>query len=254
MTDPAPNTAIPYLGPEVYQRWRDSELGAITEKLEHELILKLVGDVSGARVLDIGCGDGMLAVLLSKRGANVVGFDASQAMLEAARERASEQQVDIEFSLGRAERLPFADDSFDVVVAVTVLCFVADAEQTFKEIGRVLKPGGRLVIGELGKWSMWAVRRRIKAWCGSGLWRFGHFRAARELQRLTRFGGLIPSKVHGAIYYPPNRYGARWLFRYDPWFARRSTLGAAFLAVSAVKPTQHVHASAGNEVTNCQRD
>jgi ubiquinone/menaquinone biosynthesis C-methylase UbiE len=236
MSDRVTKTVIPPLGPEVYKRWRDSEVGAITEKLEYELILRLVGDVSGARVLDIGCGDGLLAVLLGNRGANVVALDASEAMLAAAGERATQEQLDIELSVGRAESLPFPNESFDVVTAITILCFVAEAEQTFREIGRVLRPGGRLIIGELGKWSTWAAGRRIRSWFGSPLWRCGHFRTARELQRLSRAGGLIPDRVRGAVYYPRSRYGARWLSRYDAWFARRSTLGAAFLAVSAVKP------------------
>jgi hypothetical protein len=60
----------------------------------------------------------------------------------------------------------------------------------------------RLVIGELGKWSTWAVRRRIKGWLGSPLWRHGRFRTARELKRLAEVGGLTPGQVHGAIYYP----------------------------------------------------
>lgn len=226
----------PYLGPDVYRRWRESELGAATEGLEQDLILSLVGDVTDCRVLDIGCGDGFLAVTLGQRGANVVGLDASQSMLEAARKRASDQETDVVLSLGLAERLPFADQSFDVVVAVTILCFVAEAEQTFAEIGRVLRPGGRLVIGELGRWSTWAVRRRIKGWLGSPLWRYGRFRTARELERLAKLGGLTPGPVHGAIYYPHWGLAARWLARFDKWFGKKSTVGAAFLALSAVKP------------------
>lgn len=228
--------AVPYLGPEVYVRWRASELGAITERLEQDLVLELVGDVAGCRVLDIGCGDGVLAVTLRQRGAAaVVGLDASESMLDAAKMRASEQDVDVALCLGHAENLPFADQSFDVVVAVTILCFVAEAEQTFAEIGRVLRPGGRLVIGELGKWSTWAVRRRIKGWLGSPLWRHGRFRTARELKRLARVGGMMPVEVRGAIYYPHSGSAARRLARFDTWLGKRLKTGAAFLALSAVK-------------------
>ena len=236
MTDPARDAVIPQLGPETYQRWRASELGATTERLEQELIIKLVGDVQGARVLDVGCGDGLLALLLGEMGGSVVGLDASQAMLDAARARASAHSVDLAFCRGRAENVPFADESFDLVVAVTILCFVPEAEHTFKELGRVLRPGGRLVIGELGKWSTWAARRRVRAWLGSPLWRFGHFRTATDLRRLAGVGGLTPGAVHGAIYYPHSDRAARWLRRCDPWLARRSTFGAAFLALSARKP------------------
>ena len=59
------------LGPEAYVRWRASEVGAITERLERHLILELAGEVHGRTVLDVGCGDGDLALELAKSGATV---------------------------------------------------------------------------------------------------------------------------------------------------------------------------------------
>ena len=65
---------LPDLGPGAYARWRASELGTITERLERDLILELVGDVRGRKVLDVGCGDGELALVHTKRGAIVTGI------------------------------------------------------------------------------------------------------------------------------------------------------------------------------------
>ena len=73
--------------------------------------------------------------------------------------------------VGEAASIPFDLERFDVVVAVTILCFVANAAPVFRDISRVLRPGGILVIGELGKWSLWAAARRVRAWFGSPLWR-----------------------------------------------------------------------------------
>lgn len=155
------------IGPATYAAWRQTALGRITEALEHRLIVDFAADVAGARVLDAGCGDGLLACSLAERGAHSVGLDADRRMLVAAAARAGGRGVHATFVEGRVERVPFADDVFDVVVAVTVLCFVSDASVAVREIARVLRPGGRLVIGELGRWNTWAARRRVRGWLGS---------------------------------------------------------------------------------------
>lgn len=236
MVETEPVCDIPGLKPDGYARWRASEIGAATESLERQLILELVGNIRGQSILDVGCGDGDLAVELSKRGANVVGIDASDAMIEAARQRAKREQVDVEFQVATAQRLPFPPEHFDSVVAVTILCFVQDAPPVFREVARVLRPGGSLVIGELGKWSSWAAARRIRGWLGSPLWRHGKFRTSGELRTLTNQAGLIADPVRGAVYYPRITLAARLLAPYDHCFSRLTTTGAAFLAVRAVKP------------------
>jgi SAM-dependent methyltransferase len=134
-----------------------------------------------------------------------------------------------------AQRLPFPPQQFDIVVAVTILCFVDDAAPVFVEIARVLRPGGRLVIGELGKWSTWAAARRIRGWLGSPLWRRGRFRTARELRALAGHAGLDATAVRGAVYYPRSRLAARVLTPCDQRLSRITTVGAAFLALRATK-------------------
>ncbi len=235
MTQGEPIGDIPGLGPEAYARWRGRELGTITEALERRLILDLVGAVEGRRILDVGCGDGELAVALSGRGAAVAGVDASASMIEAARARAERQRAPVSFQVASAQSLPFAAEEFDIVVAVTILCFVEDAAPVFQEMARVLRPGGRLVIGELGKWSSWAAARRLRGWLGSPLWRKGRFRSAKELRALAEQAGLVPAPVRGAVYYPRFQIAAKALAPFDPAFSRLTTAGAAFLALSAVK-------------------
>ncbi len=227
---------IPDLGPEAYDRWRTSAIGEITEALQRRLILERLGDVRGCALLDVGCGDGALALELHKRGAIVAGIDASDAMIAAARSKAAQQGANIAFIVAPADAIPYPPGHFDIVVAVTILCFVHDAAPVFAEIARILRPGGRLVIGELGKWSSWAATRRIRAWLGSPLWRLGRFRTAHELLALARQAGLVPGPVRGAIYYPRWAPAARLLARWDGGFSRLTTIGAAFLALSAHKP------------------
>ena len=165
---PAPQPAN-QMGPRAYERWRASRLGSVTEALEQRRILALIGPVEGRRILDLGCGDGLLTSTLAERGARAIGVDVDRAMLQAASARSARGQHRPRFVEGRIEQLPFPDGSFDVVVVVTVLCLVADRAGAVREAARVLRPGGRLVIGDLGRWSAWAARRRVKAWLGSKL-------------------------------------------------------------------------------------
>lgn len=240
MNSPEQAYDLPDLGPDVYARWRASEVGATTERLEGQLILELVGDISGRRVLDVGCGDGQFALELTRRGAIVTGIDASAAMINAAQDRAKQYNADITFQVAVAEQLPFRAEQFDVVTAITILCFVDDVAPVFREITRALRPGGRFVIGELGKWSTWAAGRRIRAWLGSQLWRMARFRTAGELRTLAEEAGLTVESVRGAIFYPRVTLAARLLSRSDLAVGRHISVGAAFLALSARKPGKNV--------------
>jgi ubiquinone/menaquinone biosynthesis C-methylase UbiE len=184
----------------------------------------------------VGCGDGELSVRLAQQGAQVTGIDAEPRMLAAARSHASQCGQTVEFIEGDVGQLPFADGTFDIVVAVTVLCFVPHVERALLEMARVLKPGGRLVIGELGRYSLWATKRRIAGWLGSRTWRKATFRSPRQMHRLVAGAGLAVEEARGAIYYPPCKLCARWLAPFDNALANVTTTGAAFIALSAKKP------------------
>ncbi|MDX2155823.1 MAG: methyltransferase domain-containing protein [Hyphomicrobiaceae bacterium] len=227
---------VPELTPDVYARWRATELGRLTEDLERGLILELAGDVTGKNVLEIGCGDGDLAVELAKRRAQVSAIDGSAAMIEAARRRISAERVEVDLAVADAEALPFPEERFDLVVAVTILCFVRDARPVFREIARVLRPGGRLVIGELGAWSSWAAERRVRAWLGSAMWQKGVFRTPSELRGLATGAGLTVERLESGVYYPRWTPAARLMAPLDRRISRVTHIGAAFLAISVRKP------------------
>lgn len=219
-----------------YARWRNSNLGRTTDTLEERLILELLGDVDRLDVLDVGCGDGALAATLSGRGARVTGLDPDVRMLDAARARAEAGSLDLTLVPGRAEALPFADQAFDRVVAVTVLCFIPQADRAIAEMARVLRPDGRLVIGELGRWSLWAAIRRVRGWLGAATWEAARFRTASETRHLLEKHGLTVGETRGSIFYPPSNLAASLMARFDSSLGRRTTFGAAFIALSATKP------------------
>ena len=222
------------IGPKAYDAWRATLLGRVTEAIERRLLLELMGELRDARILDAGCGDGALVCAAAARGADATGLDPDPAMLAAARMRAGGAHVQAEFVEGRIEQIPFADASFDVVVAVTVLCFLTDASQAVCEMARVLRPGGRLVLGELGRCSFWAMIRRVRGWRGAETWKAARFRTAGELRTLAESAGLSVTVIRGAVYYPPIGTLARVLAPFDPWLGRVTTFGAAFVALQAL--------------------
>lgn len=179
------------IDPQAYASWRATSLGAVTEALEQDLILDIMGEIRGAHVLDAGCGDGTLVCAMSSLGAEVTGVDPDSAMLATARAHAHKAGIEARFLEGRVERLPFPDAAFDVVTAVRVLCFVPDAGGAVRELARVLRPGGRLVLGELGRWSLWAAIRRLRGWPGSTTWKVARFRTAADLRALAEASGYF---------------------------------------------------------------
>ena len=100
----------------------------------------------GERVLDVACGSGNVAVPAAQTGATVVGLDLTPRLLEAARSRAAETGVEIEFIEGDAEALPFAEGSFDAVLSSFGCMFAPRHAVTAGELVRVCRPGGRIGV------------------------------------------------------------------------------------------------------------
>lgn len=116
-------------------------------------LLGLAAIRPGERALDLCCGTGDIALALRAEGAEVVGVDFSEPMLDVARQRASRNPATqtVAFEQGDALRLRFPDGSFDVVTISYGLRNLADIPQGLAEMHRVLRPGGRLLILDFGK-------------------------------------------------------------------------------------------------------
>jgi ubiquinone/menaquinone biosynthesis C-methylase UbiE len=153
------------------------------------------------RLLDVGCGTGALLQHLAQQhpATQLSGVDPVPEMLANARRRLP---PDVELREGWAERLPFADQEFDVVVSCNVLHYVREPVAALREMGRVLAPGGRLVITD---WcdDYWACRL-----CDLYLRRFSpaHFKTyrARECLHLLQEAGYRPVDI--------DRYKISWLW------------------------------------------
>jgi arsenite methyltransferase len=127
---------------------------------------------SGERVLDLGSGagtDSLVAAQMVGASGHVTGIDMTPEMLTKARGAAAEMGAgNIEFVQGEAERLPFQDACFDIVVSNGVIDLIPDKEAVYSELHRVLVPGGRLQIADVTIQNPVSAegRRNIDLWTG----------------------------------------------------------------------------------------
>jgi len=110
--------------------------------LSKESELSVLGNVSGKAILELGCGGAQCSVSLSRHHAFCIGLDVSRNQLQFARELVELLDVDIPLVLANGEDLPFSDSCFDIVFCVFGAIGFIDARRSFKEVFRVLRPGG----------------------------------------------------------------------------------------------------------------
>ena len=111
---------------------------------ENRLIIKKLGDLSGKKILDLGCGAGEASIYLAKKGAQVTATDISKGMLEVVNKVAQKHNVEVFTKQSYSHQIDFDDETFDIVYAANLLHHV-DIELTILEVFRVLKNGGIFV-------------------------------------------------------------------------------------------------------------
>ena len=116
----------------------------IADAIEH-CVLRL-NPRRGERILDLSTGTGWTSRLVARRGAVVVGADIAADLLAAAREKAKVEGLPIDYQIGDAENLPFADQEFDAVVSTFGIMFATRPEAAADELSRVCRKGGRIAL------------------------------------------------------------------------------------------------------------
>ena len=116
------------------------------EKLHHLLRLVNFDGYTGRTVLEVGCGAGVDLARFARGGALVTGVDVAQSAIDLARANFAQQGLVGEFHVADGERLPFADDTFDLVYAHGVVQYTADPQRLVDECRRVVKPGGEAIF------------------------------------------------------------------------------------------------------------
>src|SRR5207253_10547158 len=112
-----------------------------------EADFRLLGDLKGKRVLELGCGGGQCSIAFAKQGATAIGIDFSAEQLAFAKRLCEREEVRVELREGDLADLAFLRaESVDVVFSAYAFGFVEDLNRVFRQVHRVLKPGGPLVF------------------------------------------------------------------------------------------------------------
>jgi 2-polyprenyl-6-hydroxyphenyl methylase / 3-demethylubiquinone-9 3-methyltransferase len=178
---------------------------------------KKVDCLKGLRMLDIGCGAGILSEPLARLGADMVGADPSRENIEIARMHAAESGLTIDYRNTTAEELAEAGERFDVVLAMEVVEHVADVELFVSNCAAMVKPGGLIVTATLNRtlksFALAIVGAEyVLRWLPRGTHQWDKFVTPHELETAIENAGLRVSGERGVVY---NVFADRWQLSSD---------------------------------------
>ena len=136
------------MNPSEYEAWYETARGSWIARREFGLMLRLLDPPGGDTLLDVGCGTGHFSRRFAAAGLRVTGLDPDPAMLEYARGAGG----GVEYLRGTATALPFPNEAYDFVTAITSLCFVAEASRALLEMWRVARHA--VLLGLLNRHSL----------------------------------------------------------------------------------------------------
>ena len=217
--------------PGRYDAWYERPFGRYADRLEKNLISKLLPEVNRKLILDVGCGTGKYSIMLAMMGAYVVGVDSQLPMVAVAKERSRKLRLDLEVVLSDAGTLPFRADVFDLSVSILALCFIRLPRCAVEEMRRTTKQSGGLIVGTLNKWSPYGIGKKIRSFFIESSYRHAIFHTPFELMRL-----VDAAEWHSTI------FGLEWmpkwllevLYRTDNQLGRIFKPFGAFLATKVV--------------------
>jgi len=168
---------------------------------------KQIASLKGLRILDIGCGGGLLSEPMARLGAEVVGADAAEGNLPVARIHAEQSGLDIDYRHITAEAMAADGEQFDVVLNMEVIEHVADPQGFLTACQQLLKPGGLMICSTLNrnpKSFMVAIvgAEHIMRWLPKGTHEWHKFITPDELISLIGKAGLTPVNRKGFVFNP----------------------------------------------------
>ena len=128
--------------------WGNGPYERITNTIRdiHDLVVEKADPKPGDRVLDAATGTGAVAILAAKRGADVVGMDLAPVLIDTARQRGTEEGVQVQWDVGDAEDTSYEDATFDILLSTCGVMFAPDHGAVASEIARVTKRDGRIAL------------------------------------------------------------------------------------------------------------
>jgi 2-polyprenyl-6-hydroxyphenyl methylase/3-demethylubiquinone-9 3-methyltransferase len=168
--------------------------------------------LSALRILDIGCGGGILSEPLARLGAKVVGADASEANVAAAKRHAEDNGLAIDYRCSTAEALAEAGERFDIVLAMEVVEHVADVPLFVSRCAEMVKPGGLMIVATINRtlksFALAIVGAEyVLRWLPVGTHRWDKFVTPNELEIALEQAGLKVIDAAGVTY---NLFADRW--------------------------------------------
>jgi 2-polyprenyl-6-hydroxyphenyl methylase/3-demethylubiquinone-9 3-methyltransferase len=178
---------------------------------------KMLGCLKGLRILDIGCGGGILSEPLARLGAEVVGADPAEENIEVARAHATEAGVVVDYRATTAEELAAQGERFDVVLAMEVVEHVTDVGAFVATCAEMVKPGGLLIAATLNRtvksFALAIVGAEyVLRWVPRGTHQWDKFVTPEELETALESAGLRVIGERGVIY---NLFADRWQLSSD---------------------------------------
>ena len=180
--------------PEAYEQWFATPIGSLVKKYEAELILDLLKPKEDEFILDAGCGTGIFTLDILSSGSKVVGLDLSLPMLIQAGKKL--KRFPFQMVVADMLHLPFSESLFDKVVSITAVEFVKDAKTVVKELFRVTRKGGTIVVATLNSLSPWASRRIAEAKERHSIFEKAMFRSPDDLRLLAPERGVVKTAIH----------------------------------------------------------
>jgi ubiquinone biosynthesis O-methyltransferase len=166
------------------------------EVIYNELLSPEKYDLNGKTLLDAGCGTGWFSKPAAERGAKVTSMDLGEKLLEEVKKKCESTRV-----VGSIMEMPFEDNSFDYVVSSEVIEHIPDANAAIKELYRVLKPGGTLVLTTPNKvwyFAIWFANTfKLRPYQGLENWL-----SQGELRRMLQGAGFQVETMHGIHLFP----------------------------------------------------